>query len=190
MWPATPHAHDHGMSETTVIDPTEVEEFAGKILSIYSGAMLNYMIDIGHRTSLFSAAAAGPATSEGLADRAGLTERYVREWLAALVTSGIIEYDPTTKTYTLPPAHAAVLTDGPMNLAPMAALGTHLGKHVHQVTNVFRQGRWRSVRAVPPRVHGRDGRREPRPLRRTADRRLSPLGPGPDRAASPRHSGR
>lgn len=128
------------MSETTVVDPTEVEEFAGQILSIYSGAMLNYMIDIGHRTSLFSAAAAGPATSEELADRAGLTERYVREWLGAMVTGGLVDYDPPTKTYTLPAAHAAVLTDGPMNLAPMAALGTHLGKHVHQVTNAFRQG--------------------------------------------------
>ena len=27
-----------------------------------------------------------------------------------------------------------------MNLAPMAALGTHLGKHVHQVARAFREG--------------------------------------------------
>ena len=33
-----------------------------------------------------------------------------------------------------------MLTDGPMNLAPMAALGTHLGKHVHQVARAFREG--------------------------------------------------
>ena len=50
-------------------------------MSIYTGSMLNYMIDIGHRTGLFTAAARGPATSEELAGRAGLTERYVREWL-------------------------------------------------------------------------------------------------------------
>ena len=107
--------------------------------------MLNYMIDIGHRTSLFSAAATGPATSEELAARAGLTERYVREWLGAMVTGGVFDYDPATATYTLPPAHAAALTDGPMNLAPMAALGTHLGKHVHQVARV-------SPRAVASRT--------------------------------------
>jgi SAM-dependent methyltransferase len=128
------------MTETSVIDPSEAEAFAGQIVSIYSGAMLNYMIDIGHRTSLFSAAAAGTATSQELADRAGLTERYVREWLGAMVTGGLMEYDPVTTTYTLPPAHAAVLTDGPMSLAPMAALGTHLGKHVHQVARAFREG--------------------------------------------------
>ena len=66
-------------------------------MSIYTGSMLNYMIDIGHRTGLFTAAAAGPATSEELADRAGLTERYVREWLGAMVTGGIVDYDPADR---------------------------------------------------------------------------------------------
>jgi SAM-dependent methyltransferase len=103
--------------------------------------MLSYMIDIGHRTGLFAAAAGGEqATSDGLADRAGLNERYVREWLGAMVTGGIVAYDPATGTYWLPPAHAAALTDGPANLAPMAALNTHLGKHVHQVARAFREG--------------------------------------------------
>ena len=55
--------------------------------------MLNYMIDIGHRTGLFARPRAGPATSDELADRAGLTERYVREWLGAMVTGGIFDYD-------------------------------------------------------------------------------------------------
>jgi 2-polyprenyl-3-methyl-5-hydroxy-6-metoxy-1,4-benzoquinol methylase len=128
------------MSDTSVIDPTEIEQFAGRIVSIYTGSMLSYMIDIGHRTGLFTAAAARPATSEELASRAGLTERYVREWLGSMVTGGIVDYDPATSTYTLPAAHAAVLTEGPMSLAPMAALGTHLGKHVHQVARAFREG--------------------------------------------------
>ena len=125
------------MTETATLDPTEIEQFAGQLVSIYSGSMLNYMIDIGHRTGLFTAAAQGPATSQELADRAGLQERYVREWLGSMVTGSIFDYEPATATYTLPLSHAAMLTDGPMNLAPMAALGTHLGKHVHQVARVF-----------------------------------------------------
>src|SRR5439155_18186415 len=72
--------------------------------------------------------------------RAGLTERYVREWLAAMVTGRVVDYEPAAATYSLAPAHAAVLTDGPMSLAPMAALNTHLGKHVHQVARAFREG--------------------------------------------------
>ena len=128
------------MTETAVFDPIEMEQFGGQLLSIYAGSMLSYMIDIGHRTGLFAAAAQGPATSQELADRAGLQERYVREWLGSMVTGNIFDYDPATVTYTLPVSHAAMLTDGPMNLAPMAALGTHLGKHVHQVARAFREG--------------------------------------------------
>ena len=64
----------------------------------------------------------------------------MREWLGAMVTGGIVDYDPATATYTLPPARAAALTDGPMNLAPMAQFNTHLGKHLHQVARAFREG--------------------------------------------------
>jgi hypothetical protein len=39
-----------------------------------------------------------------------LNERYVREWLGALVTGGIAAYDPASATYNLPPAAAACLT--------------------------------------------------------------------------------
>src|SRR5258705_8024247 len=99
--------HTQGGPVEAVIDPQRFEEFAGNVLSIYTGSMLTYMIDIGHRTGLFVAAAAGPATSDELADRAGLTERYVREWLGAMVTGSIVDYDPTTATYSLPPEHAA-----------------------------------------------------------------------------------
>ena len=128
------------MTDTATLNPADVEQFAMQIISTYTGSMLTYMIDIGHSTGLFAAAAQGPATSQQLADRAGLNERYVREWLAAMVTGGVFQYDPATATYTLPVAHAAVLTDGPMSLAPIAAMGTLLGKHVHQVARAFREG--------------------------------------------------
>ena len=117
----------------TELDPQQLEAAAGKVLSIYAGSMLNYMIDIGHRTGLLATAAQGPGTSEELAARAGLTGRYVREWLAAMVTGGVFEYDAPTRTYTLPAAAAAVLTGGPLPLAVMAGLQTHLARHVHEV---------------------------------------------------------
>src|SRR5438874_9105844 len=117
------------MSTTeTAIDPAKVEEFFGQLLTIYTGSMLTYMIDIGHRTGLLATAAQGPGTSEELAARAGLTERYVREWLAAMVTGGVFEYDAPTRTYMLPAAAAAVLTGGPLPLAVMAGLQTHLAR--------------------------------------------------------------
>ena len=122
------------------VDPERVEAFAGRLIDVYSGSMLSFMIDIGGRTGLFIALAAGPATSTDLAARAGLTERYVREWLAAVAAGRLVEYDPATETFALPPEAAALLTPGPMNLAPYAQLNTHVGKHVHQVARAFREG--------------------------------------------------
>jgi hypothetical protein len=80
-----------------------IEAFAAKLLDAYAAAMLTTMIDIGHRTALFEALARGAATVDVLSDRAGLNERYVREWLGAVVTGGIADYDPVTRTYALPP---------------------------------------------------------------------------------------
>jgi 2-polyprenyl-3-methyl-5-hydroxy-6-metoxy-1,4-benzoquinol methylase len=45
-----------------------------------------------------------------LAARAGLNERYVREWLGAMVTSGVADVDPDTVRFRLPAEHAAFLT--------------------------------------------------------------------------------
>ena len=123
------------------LDEARVEAFAGRLFELYTGGMLTFMVDLGHRTGLFAAAAAGPATSGQLAGRADLQERYVREWLGAMTTGGIVDYDPVTRTYRLPAEHAACLTGrGSANLAPFSRLGTHLAKHVDAVARAFREG--------------------------------------------------
>ncbi len=96
-------------------DAARAEAFGGRMLSILGGGLLSSMVDIGHRTALFAAAAEGPATSQQLAARAGLTERYVREWLGAVTTGGIFDYNVADDTYALPPEHAALLT-GPTSM--------------------------------------------------------------------------
>jgi SAM-dependent methyltransferase len=130
-----PNAIDDGIDEQTV------EAFAGRLMGLYTGGLLSYMIDLGHRTGLFAAAAPVPGTSGEIAGRARLHERYVREWLGAMVTAEIVEYDAGTATYRLPAEHAACLAgDGPMNLAPFSQLNTHLAKHVGDVADAFRNG--------------------------------------------------
>src|SRR5919108_246430 len=85
------------MAETP--DRKRVQEFARKLFGHYTSGMLTMMVDIGHKTGLFEAIAKGPDTSPRIADRAGLDERYVREWLGAMVTGGIIQYDPGSETF-------------------------------------------------------------------------------------------
>src|SRR5207244_952023 len=91
-------------------DRKRVQEFARKLFGHYTSGILTIMVDIGHKTGLFEAAAKGAGTSQDIAARAGLDERYVREWLGAMATGGIVEYDAATRTYVLPPEHAVCLT--------------------------------------------------------------------------------
>jgi SAM-dependent methyltransferase len=123
----------------TGFDGAKAEAFGGHVMSILTGSLLSAMVDIGHRTGLFAAAAEGPATSEQLAARAGLCERYVREWLGAVTTGGIIEYDQATEAFFLPPEHAALLTT-PAGVGPLAVANTVLAGHIHQIVQVFREG--------------------------------------------------
>lgn len=84
--------------------------FTGRLIEMINHGMAGLMLSVGHRTGLFEAMRDGRAmTSVQLAHRAGLNERYVREWLGAMTTAGIISYDRTTLLYALPEAHAMFL---------------------------------------------------------------------------------
>jgi SAM-dependent methyltransferase len=124
-----------------VLDEARAAQFAERIFGAYTESMVTLALDLAHRTGLLETLGAGPGTSQELAERAGLTERYVRECLGALVTAGIVEYDPTRRRYTLPAEHAVCLTGpGSLNLAPFAQATTLLARHVPGVANAFRNG--------------------------------------------------
>lgn len=107
-------------------DPAEAEAFVERTAGILDAGALAVMISVGHRTGLFDVMAAmAPATSDQIAARAELAERYVREWLAAMVTGRIVRYEPAKRRYSLPPEHAACLTRG----APMGNLAVY-SQHV------------------------------------------------------------
>lgn len=132
---------DRAPDTTTQADPARVERFMQQVVTTYVNGMVALMIDIGHKTGLFEAAASGPATAAALAERAELEERYVREWLGSVTTAGIFDHDPDTETFSLPVEHAMLLTgDTAVNLAVMAPMLTHLGKHVNSVVDAFRHG--------------------------------------------------
>jgi hypothetical protein len=71
-----------------LVDADKQEEFSERILATLTGGALTMLVGVGYRLGLFEAAARGPATRLELAERAGLHERYVREWLGAMVTGG------------------------------------------------------------------------------------------------------
>jgi ubiquinone/menaquinone biosynthesis C-methylase UbiE len=102
------------------MDQAQAEAFAERMIDVLNSGALSLMLSIGHKTRLFDTMAdLPPSTSEQIAQAAGLNERYVREWLGAMVTGRIIEYDGARGVYHLPAEHTAYLTRavGPNNLA-------------------------------------------------------------------------
>lgn len=129
--------------ETNTFDQPRAEAFAERIGDQLNNAALIAMVAIGHRLGLFDAMAdTPPATSDEIAERTGLAERYVREWLAVMTVGRIVEYDAARRTYTLPPEHAACLTqNAPLgNLAVYARMAALLGAVQDDVVQCFETG--------------------------------------------------
>ena len=132
-------------AETITHDDSDAaaEAFLDRACEIIDAGAQAAMMSIGHRTGLFDTLAArGPSTSREIADAAGLAERYVREWLAAMVTARIVVYGAADKTYYLPKAHAASLTRGGA-LGNMAVYAQHvalMGGVQENILKCFRTG--------------------------------------------------
>ncbi len=128
---------------TVELDMSKVEAFGGQMVGFLNGGAAALGLSIGHQTGLFDAMAElPPATSDEIAEAAGLNERYVREWLGAMVTAGVIEYDRGRGAYVLPPEHAALTTRaaGPNNYACFMQFIPMAGAVEAEVIDKFRHG--------------------------------------------------
>jgi len=93
------------------IDPEKVKGFAWHVFGILGGALSAAMVHLGDRLGLYRAlAGAGPLTSDQLARKTGLHERWVREWLRGQAVSGLLDYAGEGR-FTLLPEAALVLAD-------------------------------------------------------------------------------
>lgn len=124
-------------------DLERTELFEQKLQQMINQSSLSLMISVGHRTGLFDTMdEMDSATSQEIAESAGLLERYVRDWLGAMVTGGILEYDSMFKTYRLPPEHATLLTRsaGLNNYATQVQWFSIFGKLEDDIVKCFREG--------------------------------------------------
>lgn len=131
------------MKTQQTFDEAKAEAFAGHVLGILNGGLTSLALSIGNRTGLFEAMAdLPPSTSAEIAAKAGLNERYVREWLGTMVTAKIADYDPDAKTYKLPPEHAAFLTEaaGPDNLSVLSKMLPLVADVEDDIVDCFQNG--------------------------------------------------
>ncbi|MDJ0866757.1 MAG: methyltransferase domain-containing protein [Myxococcota bacterium] len=99
------------MADERPLDPDRLKDYAKLVFGALGGAMTSAMICLGDRLGLFRAlAGAGPLTSAELAERTGLHERWVREWMHQQGASGVLEHAGDGR-FALSPEGRAVLAE-------------------------------------------------------------------------------
>jgi SAM-dependent methyltransferase len=94
------------------IDEAKLEAFMGQAVTDMGAVISAPLFIIGDKLGLYKAmAGAGPLSSEEVAERSGVAERSVREWLRNQAAGGYVAYDPETDTYTLSDENALALAD-------------------------------------------------------------------------------
>lgn len=140
---STPFTSDEP-AESLEFDNSRHEAFGERVVGMLNDAALTFMLSIGHRTGLLDALRHldRPATTHEIAQAANLDERYVREWLGAMVTGRVIDHDAHTRSYRLPAEHAAWLTREatPNNLAGIMQFMSMFGKIEDHVLECFHNG--------------------------------------------------
>ncbi len=97
------------------MDRSKKDLFSDKLTDILNMGALNLAMGIGYRIGLFEVMDGFdcPRPVAAIADKAGLDQRYVTEWLGVMVTGGIIELvksEDLDNLFFLPRAHADFLT--------------------------------------------------------------------------------
>jgi 2-polyprenyl-3-methyl-5-hydroxy-6-metoxy-1,4-benzoquinol methylase len=84
------------------VNMDKLQQLVGKVVGDLGGAASGALVLLGDRLGLFKAlSAAGASTPAALARRTKTNERLVREWLNAMAASGYVNYDATTREFSL-----------------------------------------------------------------------------------------
>jgi len=110
----------------------------GELLTVYLGDTLGL-----YRVLETSS----PLTPAELAQRAGIFERYAREWLEQQAAAGILSVDDPAaahdeRRYTLPAGHAEPLLDldSPYSMAPLCKSFVAIARSMPELASAFRTG--------------------------------------------------
>lgn len=125
-------------------DPEKLDAFLGKMVGDMGAAVSAALVLVGDHLGLYGTLAdLGPATPAELADAAGVTERYVREWLSAQAAADYVSYDPTSGRFYMTPEQALVFAneESPAFLAGGYDLIAAMFHDEPKITEAFRSGK-------------------------------------------------
>jgi SAM-dependent methyltransferase len=124
------------------LDMQKLNDFIGRFVGDLGAAFHTGMVVIGEELGLYRALAEGPQTSRQLADATQTDERYVREWLSSQAAGGYVQYDASTRRFSLTPEQAFALAneDSPAYLPGAFQLALGSLRAVPRITDAFRTG--------------------------------------------------
>ncbi|MFN2537509.1 MAG: SAM-dependent methyltransferase, partial [Mycobacteriales bacterium] len=97
---------------TTAIDPEKLETFMGLAVTDFGAAASTVLVYVGDKLGIYRALVdGGPQTSAQLAERTGLHERLLREWLNNQAAGAYVNYDADEDSFSLSPEQAFALAD-------------------------------------------------------------------------------
>ena len=131
------------VAASTEVNEERLEEFLGQAVTDIGAALNGVLVMIGGELGIWQAmAGAGPLSTEEIADRSGVSERYVREWASAQAASGYLDYDADSERFALPPEQAMAFADedSPVYLLGGYNVISSAYKDRAKLTERFREG--------------------------------------------------
>ncbi|MGH8899239.1 MAG: hypothetical protein ACRDZ4_19970 [Egibacteraceae bacterium] len=133
---------------TVAVDAERRDALADRLFHALLETLELTSVYLGLRLDLYAALRdGGPATPAGLAARAGIDERYAREWLEQQAVAGLLEVGESSASedslpFRLPAAHAEVLLDvsSPAHAAAAALFVGSIAQVLQRLPEAYRTG--------------------------------------------------
>ena len=139
--------HDQNQAADTT------EEFAERVVGAMDQRQLGHLaVDRASDQAVRHDGGAAAGHQRAVADAAGLSERYVREWLGGVVACRVIDYDPAAQSIRCRGTGAAVLTPptGPTTSSRVTHFIALLGEVEQKIIGCFHYGGGLPYSDYPP----------------------------------------
>ena len=167
----------------TAIDPDALKRYSFSVWSFKMGEMVSLMIHLGDRLGLYKALQGeGAVTAAELAEKTGLKERWLLEWLRGQAAARLLHYHDGDR-FELPAEGAEVLAneEGSLAFAAGAFSGQTPPETVDKLAEAFRTGIGLSYQDLGPERGTQNGAHA---------RTLDPTGAGAEHHPGPGRGGR
>ena len=135
------------------VDTDLLKAYVLKVWTYKQGEVVSLMIYLGDRLGLYEAMTGGEdLTSEELADRTGLDERWVREWLLGQAAAGLVTRTPEGAFSLEPEGEQVLVDDNALAFAAGAFIGGFAPDRLDSIAESFRTGRGVSYQQMGDRV--------------------------------------